>query len=68
MTTQVSITIPQFVADALAAVLPKAYTEWWVRLMHDNPTHLYIETTLVSCLRFDMWTSAKPASTVHGFS
>ena len=43
-----SITVPQFVLDAVYAVLPAAYIDWWLNLLHENPTHLYIETTLVS--------------------
>ena len=50
--TTVSIQVPQFVFDALAAVLPAAYIDWWVTLLRENPTHLYIETTLVSYKSF----------------
>ena len=46
------IPVPQIVTDAISFVLPKAYIDWWVNLLHENPTHLYIETTLVSCLSF----------------
>jgi len=42
--------VPQIVADVLATLLPRAYVDWWVNLLHENPVHLYIETTLVSFL------------------
>lgn len=42
-----TVKIPDIVLTTLSAVLGKSYTAWWVNLLHENPTHLVIETTLV---------------------
>ena len=43
----VTIPIPEFLISFVLRVIPDAYQAWWLNLLHENPTHLYIETTLV---------------------
>ena len=34
-----SIPVPKIIIDFLHLILPAAYVEWWINLLHENPTH-----------------------------
>jgi hypothetical protein len=54
--------VPQIIADAFSFVLPKAYIDWWINLLHENPTHLYIETTLILVIIYILFKSPKSST------
>lgn len=45
--TAISIPVPQFVADAIAAVIPEAYRLWWLDIYLHHPVHFFVETSLL---------------------
>jgi len=58
----VSIPVPHIVTDVLSMILPQAYIDWWINLLHENPTHLYIETTLILFIIYILFKSPKDSS------